>query len=450
MTWLDNFYHGKGALVVYTSEGVKTWLLRFPGDTMNVFSWEKGSSNIKTGDFNGDGITDYVDENSNIYEGIKNGEPPKPEAISQAEALNPWFVGDFNGDGYDDVADGTNALGIKPMLVMYGKPSLKDIKAEPIMIPQIDSNNIPITAYMFGAKEMRIVCGHTYWTNSVKYPFRHVYKDGLRLVRVWWEGNGFKSEILDEFTVDLSKGLGGLNSGGVLLRNSEKRIYWLGATDADKLNVYNLSADKLEKLYTKKYNDGVIMTLNHSIDGDSIPDFYIRGQRADGMREIIFYSGTIDKDIQPLYQFATVQISTLISLDDVTGDLKPDFALSNDYIVSGREKYRFSILSIQDSASSVVEEREEGTTFSIKTISPMPVSKDKIVNIKVTVPQEGSYTACFYDSTGKRIPGKSYNYQLSGNEIITLNIVDYAVSSGTYSLRLEGNGKIAQCTIVIQ
>ncbi len=73
MTWLDNFYHGKGALVVYTSEGVKTWLLRFPGDTMNVFSWEKGSSNIKTGDFNGDGITDYVDENGYIYEGIKNG-----------------------------------------------------------------------------------------------------------------------------------------------------------------------------------------------------------------------------------------------------------------------------------------------------------------------------------------------------------------------------------------
>ena len=47
MTWLDNFYHGKGALVVYTSEGVKTWLLRFPGDTMNVFSWEKGVRILK-------------------------------------------------------------------------------------------------------------------------------------------------------------------------------------------------------------------------------------------------------------------------------------------------------------------------------------------------------------------------------------------------------------------
>ncbi|MBS1537065.1 MAG: hypothetical protein JST20_04890, partial [Bacteroidetes bacterium] len=82
MTWLDNFYNGKGALVVWTPNGVQTWQLRFPGDTQNVFTWQKGSANIKTGDFNGDGIIDYVDENSNIYQGIKNGEPPKSEPVS--------------------------------------------------------------------------------------------------------------------------------------------------------------------------------------------------------------------------------------------------------------------------------------------------------------------------------------------------------------------------------
>ena len=82
MTWLDNFYNGRGALAVWTPQGVKTWLLRFPGDTANVFTWQKGSSNIKTGDINGDMITDYIDENSNIYEGVKNGEPPKSEPVS--------------------------------------------------------------------------------------------------------------------------------------------------------------------------------------------------------------------------------------------------------------------------------------------------------------------------------------------------------------------------------
>ena len=66
MTWLDNFYNGKGALVVSTPNGVQTWLLRFPGDVENVFTWQGGDANIKTGDFNGDGVTDYVDGKGNI------------------------------------------------------------------------------------------------------------------------------------------------------------------------------------------------------------------------------------------------------------------------------------------------------------------------------------------------------------------------------------------------
>ena len=436
MTWLDNFYHGKGALVVYTSEGVKTWLLRFPGDTMNVFSWEKGSSNIKTGDFNGDGITDYVDENGYIYEGIKNGEPPKPETSGQG--FNPSLVSDINGDGYDDM--------LAASAVIFGKKDLSSLKIETFTLPDIDSNNAPIGSYMVSRSEMYIVCRHYYWTNIVKYPFKIIYKEGLRLVRVWWDVNGFKSQTVDEFTIDVS---GPSYSGGVLIKHSNSTIYWIGSTNGNLLTVYNLSNNKFEKMYSQAYNGGVVGTLRHSIDGDTIPDFYIWTFNND-VCDIKFYSGNITNDLIPNYDYRTVQLSTLISLPDVTGDGKPDLALSNEYIVSVRQKYRFSILATKDSASSVDAELVNNSTFSIQTISPMPVSKDKNVQIKVTVPQEGSYTACFYDSTGKRIPAKSLIYQLSDEQIMTLNMGDYALSSGTYTLRLEGNGRTAQCTIIIQ
>jgi hypothetical protein len=437
MTWLDNFYQGKGALVVYTSEGVKTWLLRFPGDTMNVFSWEKGSSNIKTGDFNGDGITDYVDENGYIYEGIKNGEPPKPEISGQG--FNPSLVSDINGDGYDDM--------LAASAVIFGKKDLSSLKIETFTLPDVDSNNAPIGSYMVSRSEMYIVCRHYYWTNIVKYPFKIIYKEGLRLVRVWWDVNGFKSQTVDEFTIDVS---GPSYSGGVLMKQSKSKVYWIGSTNGNLLTVYNLSNNKFEKMYTQAYNGGVVGTLRHSIDNDSTHDFYILGQRTDGVRTIILYSGNIDNDLHPICEFTTVQIAAVASIGDVTGDGKPELALSNYYIVSSREKYRFSILTTQDTTSSVESESANASTFSIQTISPMPVSKDKNVQIKVRVPQAGSYTVYFYDTTGKKIPGKSENYQLSGEAIINLTIGDYGISSGMYRVQVEGDGRTSHCSIIIQ
>ena len=446
MTWLDNFYNGKGALVVWTPQGVKTWLLRFPGDTMNVFTWEKGSSNIQTGDFNGDGATDYVDENGNVYQGIKNGEPPNPLPIIPAKRFSPWSVGDFNNDGLDDIID--NAV---PLLFVFGKPSIQEMKVEPFSIIGIDTNNVPLSIYKVNPNEMRIVCRHYYWTNNVNFPFRSVYKDGLRLVRVWWDGNGFKSEVLDEFTVNVSNNSGvGNYSGGVLLKQTDNKVYWLGSINDNLITIYNLSKNKLEVLYTKIYGGGALGTLRHSIDNDTVADLFIYGQRSDGMRDIIFYSGNINEDLHPIYEFITVQLASLISLNDITGDGKPEIALSNYYIVSSREKYRFSILTNRDTTNSVVEDEESKSTFFIRAISPMPVLQDKVLQVKVSVPKAGNYTLSLFDRVGRKVPSKIEQYELSGEQILPINIGNYEVSSGAYTLQLEGYGKVVQCSILIQ
>ncbi len=103
MTWLDNFYNGMGVLVVSTPSGVQSWQLRYPGDTVNVFSWTGGDANIQTGDFNGDGLTDYLDGKGNLYLGQAQGLPKAPVLVAPLDPISFNSVCDINDDGVDDV-----------------------------------------------------------------------------------------------------------------------------------------------------------------------------------------------------------------------------------------------------------------------------------------------------------------------------------------------------------
>lgn len=438
MTWLDNFYQGKGALVVWTPQGVKTWLLRFPGDTMNVFTWEKGSSNISTGDFNGDGIRDYIDENGYIYEGIQNGEPPK--AAVSGQGFKPSLVSDVNGDGYDDML-ASNA-------VVFGKKDLSSLKTETFTLAGIDSNNAPIASYMVSKNEMRIICRHYYWTNNVNFPFRTVYKDGLRLVRVWWDGSGFKSEVLDEFTVDVANGREWYN-GGVLFQPSSREFYWLGSSDTNKLTVYSLNNNRLEKLYTTLYNGGVLRTLRHSIDQDSIPDFYAWRLKS-GICTIKFYNGRVENRIEPITEYVTDRLTTLVSVPDITGDSIAELALSNEYdISSAKIKYRFSILTLKDSSTSAITSESEVPTFSVQVLPPLPVKKSSPIRLRITTQLPGAYTITLYNSIGKLATKQSIEYLNFGDTTINVELPYNKIESGVYRIVVEGQGKSTQLPVTI-
>ncbi|HYF03008.1 MAG TPA: VCBS repeat-containing protein [Patescibacteria group bacterium] len=122
VSFLPNFYNGKDAIVVSVPDPTNpflpmhfhTWLNRFPGDTQNVFSWKGG--NVKSGDFNGDGITDYVDGAGYIYKGIQNGQPPMPEPV--ARYISGENIFDFNSDGFDDI------YAINEDKILYGSTDL--------------------------------------------------------------------------------------------------------------------------------------------------------------------------------------------------------------------------------------------------------------------------------------------------------------------------------------
>ncbi|MFN8361169.1 MAG: VCBS repeat-containing protein [Candidatus Kapaibacterium sp.] len=460
MTWLDNFYNGKGALVVSSPDGVKTWQMRFPGDTTNVFTWkgkggpwrtlDGGNPTIKTGDFNGDGATDYIDAWGNIYEGIKNGEPPKSEAQTPVRYFFPWIVSDINGDGKDDM--------LKPGMpgsVLFGKTNLSEIINEKMILPQLDSNNEAIVAYIVSPQEMRIICRHYYWTNNVNFPFRTVYKDGLRLVRAWWDGTSFKSEILDQFTVDTQDGTGLYWVGG-LHSQPQGRYYFLCATQIASnvnntdLTVYNLSNDKIEKLYGFRM-DGIqaISSLRYGFDSIGVSSLCIRQYQASPILHI--YSGNISSTLQEKANFTTVQVTTLISLPDVTGDSKPDLALSNEYdFTSANTKYRFSILTCRDTVSNVVEDQENKPPFSIQVLPPMPVMRSQAIQIKVKGAKVGNYSLLVYDAVSKRVASTTIHIPELGDNIINIDLSQFKIVNGKYTLQLEGYGRTALCSIIIQ
>ncbi len=458
MTWLDNFYQGKGALVVWTPQGVKTWLLRFPGDTMNVFTWEKGSSNIKTADFNGDGITDYIDENSNVYEGIKNGEPPKTNAVYFG-GYYPETSVDVNDDGIDDILNFPSSSLPNPpseMKVAFGNKDLSKMTWQTIPIPHIDSNNTVVGCYTKG-KDIYVVCRRYFWYYNAQKQ-KVIQRDGYRLVRIWWDGNAFKSEILDEFTNDVQNGSGRFWQSALLPQTLGKN-YLVGAIIIKSGNlentdviIYDLSNDKIEKLHSNRINTIAgfgINSLKYGIDSISIPSLCIRQYNVKNEPVLHIYSGNIRNSLKEIAQFTTVQIAAVISLPDVTGDGKPDIALSNDYFPSF-EKYRFSILTLNDTASSVSEDNTKDNIFSIQPLPPMPVMRSQTIQMKISIPTLGDYNLSLYDSMGKKIISKKLLFQNLGQNYINFDLFQIVIAGGKYTVELEGNGRTAHCSIIIQ
>jgi hypothetical protein len=437
MTWLDNFYHGKGVLVVSTPDGVKSWQMRFPGDTENVFTWVGGSAAIRTGDFNGDGITDYIDTKGNIYEGRQNGEPPQSQP--KGKGFNPSNISDINGDGFDDLL-ASGAL-------ILGKSDISKLETITSAFPELDSNNRPTASYIKSLGEMRIICHRYFWTNQVQYPYRKVYKDGLRLVRIYWDGERLKSEKLDEFTVTTNDSTGLLWQRALISTTGGKN-YFLCATmikgnnQNTDVTVYDVNNDKFEKLYSKRV-DGIssINQLSKSIDGDDTPSFFINQYNL-GVPTLHFYKGNIADSLYEISQFTTAQIAYLTSISDINNDGKADLALS-------LSNFRFSILSLKDTVTSVEEKKDMEKALAIESISPMPVSKEQVLQIKVNVPHAGSYNLSLFDGAGKKFIGQVGAFQLTGEQLLHINLGGYKVSSGMYLLRIEGHNTIVQCSILI-
>jgi hypothetical protein len=457
MTWLDNFYKGNGALVVWTPQGVKTWLLRFPGDTMNVFTWEKGSSNIKTGDFNGDGITDYVDENGNIYEGIKNGEPPKAESVSFGQYY-PEAIADLNGDGNDDIINTPTINRTLPSTVItvcFGKQGLKDMNWQAVKIKDIDSNNAVLSCYLTANHEIRLVCRRYFWYHDAQKQ-KVIQKDGYRLIRVWLDGNIFKSEILDEFTTDIQNGTG-IFWQSALLPQTLGKHYLIGSTiisgiaENTNVTIYNLTNDRIEKLTTVRVDSiAHIGVFKHSIDGDSLQDWYIAHFQQNGFSEILCYSGIKDILTHQIGKYNVCQVPYGVSLPlPIANITQYGVVFSGFHEIYANPFYCFRIVKLSDILSTDKDVDLPNPVFFIKSITPQPVSSSESIKVLVSVPLLAKYEVSIYSYSGDKI-FQIYTGQMSVSEkVITISLSDFRLAKGVYWLSLKVGGNLTQTKLII-
>ncbi|MBS1537130.1 MAG: hypothetical protein JST20_05225, partial [Bacteroidetes bacterium] len=301
-------------------------------------------------------------------------------------------------------------------------------------------------------KELRLICRRYFWHYEGKNQV--ITRDGYRLVRVWWESNSFQSQVLDEFTTDIQNGAG-LYWVGTLLNNQDKHS-WIGATLinsdvwATNLTIYDISHDRLEKKFVTRKDEIIkILSFNRSINSDSIPEWCIIGPAANNTHRVHIYSGDVQNSLKEFTNYVTCPYLSSASIGDRNGEHINDLVVSRE---TSFTKTCFAILKNDTSLLSVSELISQQTNLLITLVSPMPVSKDKTLQLKVSVPQTGNYTLSFYDILGMKLPSKSAErFQLSGEQILFVNIGDYAVSSGVYTLRLEGGqGLVAQCSVVIE
>ncbi len=446
MTWLDNFYHGKGVLVVSTPSGVQSWQLRFPGDTTNVFTWSGGSAAIQSGDFNGDGINDYVDGQGNIYVGVQQGEPPK--SVPSGKGFFPSLISDINGDGYADLlASGA---------VIFGQSDISKIETKSLMFPELDSNNRAIAAYITSPGEMRIVCRRNFWTNLTEFPYRRVYKEGLRLVRIWWEGNGFKSEKLDEFTVPT------LDSTGIfwqkaLISHPSGKHYFLCATmikgtnvNTD-LSVYDVTNDKLDKKYSTVVNRlGRIGSFQHSVDNDSLPDWYIVYFQSNGYCDVGVFSSTVENSVQSLGKYNVCASTAGLSLPLADGD-KPEHGI----VVTGyHELYAFPvscfrIVRLPNSVGGISEPDELKFPLRIESITPQPVSPKQNIQIRVSSPIHTDYEISLFSTTGNKLFELRSGYSTMESQTLTIPLPKYNLSQGVYWLALTVGKETTHTKLII-
>ena len=204
-TWIDNFYNGKGALVISTPTGVQTWQMRYPWDTVNIFTWAGGDANIKTADFNGDGLTDYIDGKGYVYLGVANGLPANLPAVRinmDNTVLERILILDIDHDGLSDVVD----IGIgnrKYFRVSYGKSDAREMVVDTISTGDIiDDYNFVIQGFGKTNNKFRVVLRHYNYTINSHPPYTTVTTDGFRLYDISWH-RGDKSTtnaLLDEYS----------------------------------------------------------------------------------------------------------------------------------------------------------------------------------------------------------------------------------------------------------
>lgn len=435
MTWLDNFYHGKGVLVISTPTGVKTWQLRYPGDTVNIFTWEgtndwgkyKGPNpRIKTLKCNDDSITDYIDDYGNMYLGIQNGEPPKPKPIFCG--ITPDYITDFNNDNIDDILSWNTSLTKDSILayVQYGANNVSEITVDSIRLPtelytNSDRTVQPISMYKNLQGELRLLLRYRIMDKQ----------DGYRLYAFSKSSNGYTFELKDSYIVSNTNNYVYQGYNTLLTSSQFDKYYWIvaeslnGNSFSKNLVVYDLFKDRFDKiLYRRQDSIGTLTSLKNSIDRDVNTDWFLQHYINDTTIEKIFYSGNLTIGFVPICKFSTYSSFpyNIISVPDRNNDTV------NDVIIVARnfDVNSFCVL--------------KGITSTLSHINNYNIVENNIVfnydNIHVKAILKAQSTLELYNLLGQQL----LHQDITNKESVTIDVS--WLENGVYLCKVGAYSKV--------
>jgi hypothetical protein len=417
--------------------GDPTWFNRFAYDTTNQFSW--GSSWIVMPvDFNGDGLTDYIDYDGNVYQGVKKNSPPmKIEGVQYQGFRGGEFVGDFNHDGYEDIIVPTTEGAT--FTVLLGGQDLKKLRRKTIDYPFLPSLSKGISVYLNENNEPRLLI---YNSNT--------YREGFYLYSISFSGSPSDSIIVSLKELDRiielkqNKTDHFIDEGVASFYENKKTKEYTLLVSYDTPNVrtmpFAIINDKFIATKVMKISTARKYCLSGSIDGDDEPD-WINVSLPD-----IVYSGNPAKDGTPRLKFPTNNKCYLDGyysyIGDVTGDGIGDIALG--------KLYCFSIFKGIDWHKLSVTNEIEKIDFTLHQSEPNPISSDGKAIVPITLARGGNYTLEVYTLTGKRL-GELFSGELPSGEVrLPLDVKQLNIASGMYELRLSDGKHTRGRAFVVQ
>ncbi|MBL7998592.1 MAG: VCBS repeat-containing protein [Candidatus Kapabacteria bacterium] len=444
-TWIDNFYNGKGALVVSTPNGVQTWQLRYPWDTVNIFTWAGGNANLKTGDFNGDGVKDFIDADGKIYKGVQNGFP----VLTKISTSHPDAIGDFNGDGKDDVFSFRASFWYKEAIghVQFGN-DLNDTSLRAVTIEReqpFDTLWSTLTCYTRPDGGLGVImCGRPYYDSKGNATWM---RDGYKLYSVNFAAGSSVPLVaaLDSLMI--------VNNGKQMVKENscvyhDNYITYFISNEIingeyynNNITLYRIINNSISRITSlRKDFTGSVLVLQHSINSDSIPDIVISSNTANNNVQRTFFSGDAgDMIFKELFRLQGYPIGVnnppiVFSVPDFSGDG------INDFVVRAMND---TMAFVYSDYTTHVDQRDTMSGLDVH-ISPNPMSRAGelvlIVNNFTDVDQQ--VTVSLIDGAGRqqRLSNEAVK---PGKNMLSYPLSLYALSGGRYTICISTSSGVA-------
>jgi len=451
MTYLPDFDTARGgfnALTHYIAgQQNPTWYNRYKGDTENMFQWSTTFYDMITGDFNGDGINDYMGGTGEVYQGVKISSPPKlPHVAGGYPTGYGSYIFDFDNDGkYDvikrnnDQPDKNGKLGS----IIFGNSDLT--KMQVVALPHTsDSTDCILDAYTNNGKARMITLAVDESNKSAKlvlWEIRFITagsKISVEYIQLYSKQVPYSSAIDSRWSftvhdkdlkmINILDDVYLINENGILTRHSQSVRPYINLNHIIQSNVIN-EYIAIGDINNPDINKRPALFVRGNPYSDSIP--YARLYRG-------YYNSSDDY----------LTLTNAVSVGDINNDGFSDIATYYDGWKTSFGITKFVIYLGIDKSVGVTEQPQNTISFNLQ--SNNPIARTGKLQVTIKAHPHTSLTLMLYDMRGAQVAELWKGLATGLEQQLALDISTYHLSTGMYNLRLQSGAQFTDKAIIIE